>query len=78
MEPGGSMPHSQGLSNNSYPEQKTTVTKIESDRETLIGGRLKLFRDCCAIEYVRFNIYENSIPLIYLVEFQNSIPRRWE
>ena len=23
MEPGGSMPHSQGLSNNSYPEPKS-------------------------------------------------------
>ena len=29
---------------------KISVTKIELDKETLIRGRSKLFKDCCAIE----------------------------
>ena len=29
MEPGGSMPHSQGLSNNSYPEQNQVSSTLD-------------------------------------------------
>ena len=30
MEPGGSMLHSQGLSNNSYPELNQPITRIDT------------------------------------------------
>ena len=30
MEPGGSMPHSQGLSNNSYPEPNNPIPRIDT------------------------------------------------
>ena len=30
MEPGGSLPHSQGLSNNPYPEQINPITRIDT------------------------------------------------
>ena len=35
MEPGGSMPHSQGLSNNSYPEFAMVVPNYPSGSEAL-------------------------------------------
>ena len=39
-------------------QQKISVTKIELDKETLITGRSKLFKGCCAIEeeyYINLN-----------------------
>ena len=40
------------LSLTALPFVEISVTKIELDKETLVRGRSKLFKGCCAIEQV--------------------------
>ena len=58
------------LSPISFPLEENKVTKIESDKETLIGERLKLFKAYCAIKQVIYYNFLNNMERLL------EVPRR--